>query len=144
MRPSASPDPALDPVESAQAVRGVGRLAPPQLRQVGVQQGAVVGVQAVGPDARAVGSLGERAAEDALDAGPVWIQMGAAVADLARDDELRDSAEHALETLGEIVALVRRLVQRGHVGDDAVEVDEPSSRRRCGKIRSQTQRSTPS
>ena len=44
--------------------------------------------------------------------------------ELAGDDELGDAAEHALEALRELVALVGGLVQRRHVGDDAVDVDD--------------------
>ena len=57
--------------------------------------------------------------------GPVCDPHGAVlVVQLARDDELGHPAEHALEPRGEVVALVRGLVQRRDVGDHAVEVDD--------------------
>ena len=124
MRHGARPDPALDAVEPAQAIGGLGRLAVGEPLQVRVQQRAVVRMHALVPDGRAVGVLGQRAAEHALDAGPDVRPDGAPVPDLAGDDELGDAAEHALEAGGEVVALVRGLVQRRHVGDHAVDVDD--------------------
>ena len=126
VRTGARPDPALDPVEAAQAVSGVGRLAPCELRQVGVQQRTVVRMDAVVPDGWPIGAFGQWATEHALDAGARVDPHGAVlVVKLARDDELGDPAEHALEPQGQVVALVRGLVQRRDVGDHAVEVDDP-------------------
>ena len=125
MRPRARPDPALDAVEPAQAIRRLGGLALREQLVVGVQARPVVGMHAVVPHGRPVRALGQRPAEHALGAGARVRPDGAAVAQLARDDELGDAAEHALEALRELVALVRGLVQRRDVGDDAVDVDDP-------------------
>ena len=123
VRTGTRPDPALDAVEPAQAIGRIGGLAPVEPGEVRVERRAVVGVHALVPEGRPVGPVGQGPAEHPLDAGPGVHPLRAAVAHLARDDELRHAAEHALEALREIVALVRGLVQRGDVGDHAVEVD---------------------
>ena len=144
MRPRPRPDPALHSVEPAQAIGRLGRLALREQLVVGIESRPVVGMHALVPHGRPVGALGQRPAEHALRAGAGVRPDRAAVAQLAGDDELGDAAEHALEALRELVALVGGLVQRRDVGDDAVDVDDAVGRSRCGKMRSQTQRTTPS
>ena len=121
----ARPDPALDAVEPAQAIRRLGRLA--HARAARGTRPAWRGRPGARTRTRRSGRRSPRAAGRRACArrpGRRCVQTVRPSSHLARDDELGDPAEHALEARREIVALVRGLVQRRHVGDHAVDVDD--------------------